>query len=51
MILQVSKEEDDQGMKSVEITGAPEDVEAARKMIENCLSGSKSCPDLHLILI
>ncbi|KAK3763622.1 hypothetical protein RRG08_057043 [Elysia crispata] len=38
--IKVSKEEDDQGMKSVEITGAPEDVEAARKMIENCLSGN-----------
>ncbi|RUS80488.1 hypothetical protein EGW08_011766, partial [Elysia chlorotica] len=38
--IKVSKEEDDQGMKTVEISGAQEDVEAARKMIDDCLSGN-----------
>ena len=40
-MFQVSREQDDQCMKSVEITGAPEDVENAKRRIEDCLSGSK----------
>ncbi|GFO44189.1 ATP-dependent RNA helicase ddx53 [Plakobranchus ocellatus] len=38
--IKVSREEDEHGMKSVEISGAPEDIEHARRLIEDCLSGN-----------
>ena len=38
--IQVAREEDEYGMKSVEISGSAEEVEAAKRMITQCLTAA-----------
>lgn len=40
--IQVGREEDEYGMKTVEISGGPDEVQAAKQMIEQCLSADFS---------
>ncbi|XP_005101546.1 protein BTR1 isoform X3 [Aplysia californica] len=36
--IKISRDEDENGMKSVEISGTDEEIDAAKRMIEQCLS-------------
>uniref|UniRef100_A0A2C9L7A0 RNA helicase n=1 Tax=Biomphalaria glabrata TaxID=6526 RepID=A0A2C9L7A0_BIOGL len=40
--IKISRDENEDGMKSVEISGTEEEVENARRMIEECLNGGDS---------